>query len=150
MTKGFIRYRKGYKYVVDEDYEKSTSIVGYDIENDYLKLSFNGTLLIKKGYASDGPSGPTYDDDTNIRGAIGHDALYQLMRLGLLPQSVRCLADKDFRKELLEDGMNGFRAWYYYQGVDHFAAYAAKYGTERKSQAAPKKKTEKHIIHIIL
>lgn len=28
--------------------------------------------------------------------------------------------------------MNRFRAWYYFEGVDHFAKYAAKYGTEPK------------------
>lgn len=131
MTIGHIKYREGYKYQLAEDYFCETRIrPPEDIVTDYIILRTNGIMIIKKGYAWDGCSGPTYDDDTNMRGGLGHDAKYQLMRMGLLPQSCRVIADQELREECIQDGMWRIRAWYYFKGVDHFAAYAACYGAE--------------------
>jgi hypothetical protein len=63
---------------------------------------------------------------------LHHDIKYQLIRLGLIPQICRGIADAELKEECIERGMWRVRAWYYFEGVDHFARYAAKYGTEPK------------------
>lgn len=132
------KYQKGFKYQCYEDYTVFVDIYPKQhIETDFLILTVDGYLTIKKGYASDGPSGPTFDTEDSIRGAFVHDALYQLMRLGLLPQSCRKQADRMLRILCEEDGMNPLRAELWEEGVNHFAAYAAKYGTEREVLTSP-------------
>ena len=58
-----IKYKSGYKYQLAEDYVVVLPIPysDYDIECDYLALSGTGVLRIRKGYAWDGPSGPTIE-----------------------------------------------------------------------------------------
>jgi hypothetical protein len=93
----------------------------------FLSLSHDGVLTIKKYYAWDGPSGPTIDTRDFMRGSLIHDALYQLMREGVLDYRVhRQRADEIFRELLLEDGMCSFRAWYAYQAVHLFAEGGAR------------------------
>jgi len=137
MAKNKIYYRDGYKYQIVRDYVGKTRILGYDIEIPLWHLYKDGSYIIRMFYAYDGPSGPTWDRKSNMRASLGHDFKYQLMRLGKIPESCRGIADAELKEECLEDGMNRFSAWYYYEGVDHFAAYAAKYGTEGKIKEAP-------------
>jgi len=125
-----MKYRTGYKYQLAEDYTVQTNILGFSISIEYIILTPSGLLTVRKGYAWDGCSGPTKDDKTNMRGGLGHDAKYQLMRMGLLPIECRKIADKELRQDCLDDGMNRFRAWYYFEGVEHWAASAAKYGSD--------------------
>jgi len=117
-----IKYQKGYKYRL---YEQRITKVAITSENaivtNYITLSQGGILTIKPGYAWDGASGPTWDDKSNMRASLVHDALYQLMRLELLPQDCKEAADREMQKICIEDGMWQIRAWYYYQGVRHFA-----------------------------
>jgi hypothetical protein len=130
MKGDHIRYRAGYKYQLATDYSIKTNILGYNIETKYIGLIPNGILTIKEGYAWDGCSGPTEDDETNMRGGLVHDSLYQLMREGHLPEEMRIIADSMLKCICREDGMGIFRAWCYFEGVDHFALYAAKKGTD--------------------
>lgn len=125
-----IKYREGYKYQLAEDYHTVTRITGYDIDTEFIKLDPKGNYLIRKNYAWDGCSGPTWDDETNMRGGLGHDGKYQLMRMGLLPPECREIADEELEQDCFDDGMNKIRAWWYLEGVDHFAAFAAKYGSD--------------------
>ena len=81
-------------------------------------------LIVRKGYAWDGPSGPTVDTKNFMRGSLVHDALYQLMREGLLSRDLRDEADKLLRRICIEDGMSAVRAWIVYQGVHRFASFA--------------------------
>ena len=73
-----ILYNGGYKYQL-----KETSTIAIDIspetpiDTEYITLDSQGNLTIKKGYAWDGPSGPTIDTLTFMRGSLVHDALYQ-------------------------------------------------------------------------
>ena len=69
---------------------------------------------------------PAIDTKTFMRASLVHDALCQLMRAELLPQSVREDADKVMRKICLEDGMARFRAWYAYKVVRVAGKWAAK------------------------
>ncbi len=79
-----------------------------------------GRLLISPEYAWDGPSGPTIDTKSFMRGSLAHDALYQLMREGKLNRHYRKYTDRLLKKICLEDGMNKFRAWYVYKAVRMF------------------------------
>ncbi|HOR98919.1 MAG TPA: hypothetical protein PLZ74_11165 [Kiritimatiellia bacterium] len=126
-----IYYRKGYKYQLAEDDVSYTAIRPVaDIVTDFIELTKEGRLLIRKAYAWDGCSGCAIDDKTNMRGGLRHDAKYQLMRLGLLPPEDREIADIELREDCLDAGMWKIRAWYYFEGVDHFAEFAARYGYE--------------------
>ena len=95
-------------------------------------LLFNdGELTIKIGYRWDGPSGPTPDTKTFMRGALVHDALYQLIRMNILPKGFRGTADRLLRDICRKDGMNRLRAWWVYSAVRLFAKNAAIPGTQK-------------------
>ena len=87
-----IAYKKGYKYQLAEDYIRFIPIYFHDdIQTKYISLipqpDLSSLLTIRTGYAWDGPSGPTIDTKTFMRGSLEHDALYQLIRERLLPQA---------------------------------------------------------------
>jgi Protein of unknown function (DUF1353) len=114
-----ISYKKGYKYQLVEEYSTDIPIKpDENIISDYINLSSDGKLVIKKGYAWDGPSGPTWDTLNFMRGSLVHDALYQLMRAEKLDKDkYREPADRLLQKMCKEDGMSSIRAWVVYQGV---------------------------------
>ena len=100
-----MKYRKGYKYQLAEDEELQTLFRPDEIiYTTRIILYPNGKLLIRDGYAWDGTSGPVIDRKTNMRGSCGHDALYQLMRMGLLDYHLWRMADRDFARWIWEDG----------------------------------------------
>lgn len=117
-----MRYRKlhGYKYELMK-FVRIRGVSLPDAGNRYI-IIWQGTLRILKHYAWDGASGPTWDDKTNMRASLVHDALYQLMRENLLDRKFRKYADQLFRDMCIQDGMGKFRAWYYYQAVRIFGA----------------------------
>lgn len=132
-----IKYRDGYKYQLVEDYIVKTDVIGYSIDTKFIKLTLVGVLTIKDGYAWDGPSGPTFDTKDFMRGSLVHDALYQLMREGLLPQSERVFADKELKRICLEDGMAEIRADYVFHGVSRFGKSHTDPKNEKKILTAP-------------
>jgi hypothetical protein len=116
-----IAYKKGYKYQLVEDYVVSIPIKP-DAEilsiSDFVTLTSAGLLTIKRGYAWDGPSGPTFDTRSFMRGSLVHDALYQLMREGCLDKDkYREPADRLLQSMCRQDGMNALRAWWVYKGL---------------------------------
>lgn len=133
-----IHYRSGYKYQLVETYSEDVVICPEkQIETKYINLDEAGLLTIKSGYAWDGPSGPTIDTKSFMRGSLVHDALYQLMRNGLLPSSSREDADQELHRICREDGMNRFRAWYVLLGVRKGAGFAASPKSKKKIRTAP-------------
>ena len=80
---------------------------------------------------------PTSAPTVLMRGAFVHDAFYQLMRMGLLPQSYREDADALLRKMCREDGMSSWRAWYVYHSLRKFGAAAAKTDNVKEIYEAP-------------
>lgn len=121
-----IYYQKGFKYQLTRDYHAVTRIrLSVIVETMFIRLDPEGNLTVKAGYAWDGPSGPTFDDHTNMRGSLAHDAKYQLMRLRLIGPECRKVADEELRADCLEDGMNRTRADLWEIGVEDFAASAA-------------------------
>lgn len=133
-----MKYRKGYKYqLVSNVYCDIPIYPEDDIKTEYIYLGKKGTLIIWTGYAWDGASGPTIDDNTNMRASLVHDALYQLMRQGLLGPEHRKAADDVFYLICLECGMSKVRAKYYYWSVRKFAASAADPKNRKKICEAP-------------
>ena len=136
----WISYKKGYKYQLTEEYSTTIPIKpDNDIDFDYVVLSREGAIKIKKGYAWDGPSGPTFDTLNFMRGSLVHDALYQLMRQGELEKNrYRKPADSLLRDMCKVDGMNSIRAWGVYQAVRIAAGSAADPANRKPVVKAPK------------
>ena len=135
-----ITYKGGYKYQLKEMYCVTMDIKPVTaIHTDYIDLNTDGILTIFKGYAWDGPSGPTIDTLTFMRGSLVHDALYQLMREKHLDHNVyRDASDRILQNICKEDGMWFLRAAWVYQGVRLFADPAADPAANKPVTAAPK------------
>jgi len=146
MTKPYIKYKSKYKYQLDEEYQVKVSVIPeeYAQIKHYVELNTEGMLVIKKGYAWDGPSGPTWDTPSFMRGSLVHDALYQILRNKFLEKKwekwrkeARKEADKELRRICREDGMSRIRAWYVYQAVSRWGGRAADPGSRKKPHVAP-------------
>ncbi len=114
-----IFYKSGYKYQLVKDYSIETVIVGSLMDLDFLKLTPNGVLTIRDGYAWDGPSGPVIDSPDTMRASLVHDAVYQLLRSGL-DAKWKNAADELLYRLCIEDGMNILTAKLIWQGVQWF------------------------------
>lgn len=113
-----LKYRplRGYKYQTLVDMHVTVPwLEGRDIDtaNGLVQVTSGGTLTVRAAYAYDGASGPTRDDKTNMRASLFHDALYQMLRDGILPQRLRPQIDDLFLAMLKEDGMSRIRLNYY-------------------------------------
>lgn len=115
-----------YKWRLNETYVYFIPIKDFNGHgaNDYVSITQHGKLFIKKGYCWDGASGPTWDTDSCRRGSMVHDALYQLIREGIIPKTCKGIADKILHDILIEDGMWKWRADGWYWAVDNFGKYA--------------------------
>ena len=131
MNKVCYRKLRRYKYQLMAPYRLVIGIKGYTVNTPYLQLDTEGQFEMSKGYAWDGPSGPTIDTLNFMRASLVHDALYQLMRLEEIPLQYKEYADLLLKKICLEDGMSNFRAGYVYQAVRLFGGSSAKPGSEK-------------------
>jgi len=128
-----VKYRSGYKYQLAEAYVIDTDITPpYDISTEYIDLYADGRLVIRNGYAWDGPSGPTVDTKNFMTPSLVHDALYQLMRQGHLSGVWRYFIDKLLIDMCKERKMCGVRRWWVNLGVRWFAGFAAKEENAKK------------------
>lgn len=130
MGDDMIRYKSGYKYQLVADYTGTLSPeLEYqgEYENDFICVR-GREITLRKGYASDGPSGPTIDTKNFMRGAFRHDSGYQLIQLGIYPQSSKDAWDRQLQADCIEDGMWKIRAWWVYQGVRFGGGKWAKKG----------------------
>ena len=107
MRKIIYRKLKPYKYQLTKLYSIEIDIFLQDsiYIGKFVNLFVDGVLLIKKGYAWDGPSGPTIDIKSFMRGSLIHDALCQLIEEDKLNPAHRKSADLLLRKFCIEDGM---------------------------------------------
>ncbi len=130
------RNLRSYKYQAVKDYTLEIPIKPVaDIVTGFVDLSAAGLLSIKKGYAWDGPSGPTIDTPSFMRGSLVHDALYQLMRLSKLDHKVhRSAADDLLRSICIEDGMWKIRAKVVHFGVSTFGEKHARPGKDEQDE----------------
>jgi hypothetical protein len=134
-----ITYRGGYKYQLRYDYAVDTGIRPEKIiKTEYLLLTSEGGLTIRRGYAWDGPSGPTLDSANFMRGSLVHDAFYQLMREGHLDKKTsRKKVDLLLYRMCRDDGMCWLRAQWVYIGVHYFADLAANPSANKPLLQAP-------------
>ena len=127
--------RKAWKYRTKQDFRKS--LEGYGIKMRSGKCSTSGSgppslitlivtsagsnlderpvdeIVIKKGYAWDGASGPTFDTPASFEASLVHDALYQCMRLGYVTKDSRGGVDRLFRHMLGDMGPVRRGLWYW-------------------------------------
>lgn len=132
-----IKYSKGHKYQLKRRAMFQTGIKGYSGNTFYLTIYVDGGLLVRAGYAWDGPSGPTIDTKSTLRGSLVHDALYQLIRMEIIPKSCREQADQEAHDRWIEDGMLKIRAWLWTKVLNKHAAIAAHPDRRRKVLTAP-------------
>lgn len=145
-----IKYKEGYKYQLYETYAVKTGIEGFSCKTDFLHLFSDGTLVIYKGYAWDGATGVP-DFKFMLRASLVHDALYQLIRLGLLPTCMKKKADVLFSAVCKESALSLYKdsmlpdhilhtmvehaCSVLYKGVEWFGSYGL--GPEREIIEAP-------------
>jgi hypothetical protein len=119
-----IKYQKinGYKYrLVKSAWITLEWMKGISYEDDYIKVLPVGELIAKGGYAWDGPSGPTIDTKSSLRGSLWHDIGYQLIRAGVLSKALyKPLFDALLRDTCIQDGMWKWRANMWYREVSKF------------------------------
>jgi hypothetical protein len=119
--RNLMSYRRlgGYRYLLAEDFALCVPIFPRrHLAHPFIELSVGGTLLVRRGYAWDGASGPSVNTSDFIRGSLVHDALYQLMREGLLDGAVyRPVADSLLRRICQFDGMPRLRSWWVWAAV---------------------------------
>lgn len=134
-----IRYRAGYKYQLAEDYTVRVPILPpEDVITDWYALTASGVLLVKKGYAWDGASGPTFDTKSSMRPSLIHDVFCQMMRARLLDydrwhDAVNAL----FKAHCIEDGMWRWRAALWHAAVEFANSGHPDQGEANPIQEAP-------------
>lgn len=145
MTDNVIKYRAGYKYQIAEDYTLSGlsfpastfPAQGKGMHHGNFMSISQCSITLMEGYASDGPSWPAIDSKTFMRGAFVHDACYQAIRMGWLPEESREYCDKLLRQICLADGMSPLRAWWVYKGLRMGGGKAADPSSLRLVLTAP-------------
>jgi hypothetical protein len=113
-----------WKYELLTDYWFNTPVAGHDISNPFLCLTPAGVLLLAKGYAWNGPSGPAIDTKNFMRGSLCHDGLYECGNLGLPEKPWRDMADLLLVEITSADGMSAIRCRWVLWGVRTFARRA--------------------------
>jgi hypothetical protein len=127
---------KGYKYELAETMTVHVPDIVINtryVTVPYITLFYDGTLKIYAGYHWDGASGIP-DNPDNMRASLFHDALYQLMRKGLLDRKYKDVADKLFRDICIIDGMSKNWADFIYDGLKKFGDAATKPNKHPKGQ----------------
>jgi hypothetical protein len=124
-----------YRYQLARAYTHAADLQGHG-GNAFVYLA-DGALILRPGYAWDGASGPAINTKNFVRGSLVHDALYQLIRLGVLPASARKYADQELVRITREDGMSALRAAWVYAAVRLGGGFALSRATETTVKTAP-------------
>ena len=102
------------------------------ISTHFLTLAADGVLSIDRGYAWDGPSGPTWDTENSMTPSLVHDAFAELMRAGLLDRKHRIPSNTFMKEMLLERGMSWLRVKYWIAGLWLFGGGSVKEKNKKK------------------
>ena len=132
-----INYRSGYKYQLRKPCITLTPITNQPCSVQFMSLDEFGLLTIGVGYAWDGPSGPSIDTKTFMRGSLVHDALYGLMHSGVLASTNKDAADRLLQRICIADGMWSVRAGWVYQAVKRFGSTAVSPTDNKEEHTAP-------------
>ena len=137
-----IKYKAGYKYVLAETYAVKINLFGYYAHTEFITLDGQGNLVIKQHYAWDGAT--MFPDLECVRRAsLIHDALCQLIRLGLLPEHtlnnvhgvLKDIVQEDIDYLSLEEGTYQFLPEVMYIGLSFSGGFGK--GFENKIKVAP-------------
>ncbi len=133
-----IRYSEGYKYQLEALYACETPVTGTLIEDDLFTLYESGLLVIRKGFAWDGASGPTFDSKSSMRASLVHDVFCVCMRDGRLSyEKWQDTVNEFFRQQCIEDGMWHWRAGLWHAAVELADAGNPDQGRDRVVLTAP-------------
>lgn len=133
-----IRYSEGYKYQLEALYACETPVTGTLIEDDLFTLYESGLLVIRKGFAWDGASGPTFDSKSSMRASLVHDVFCICMRDGRLSyEKWQDTVNEFFRQQCIEDGMWHWRAGLWHAAVELADAGNPEQGRDRVVLTAP-------------
>lgn len=136
ITSGPIAFRalKSGGFQLLEDWWCDTGITDSAARIDgFVSLDQRGQLTVRKGYQWDGASGPAINTKSILPGSLAHDALYQLLRAGKLPQSLRSAADDVMVRLCEASGMSWIRCKWVRLALRLFAGFAAKVQPEVES-----------------
>lgn len=132
-----MRYKSGYRYKLDEAYlyRLPFSVPNATVRDGWVVV-INNQLAIANGYAWDGAStGLPWTPKKWLRPSLLHDALYQLIREGLLHMDFRKDADEVFFRLLRENRVNIAVATVAYWAVRLLGNYCLRKG--RTTKEAP-------------
>ena len=119
--------RNFWKYENAEDVILSTGLKTEHYYNSpFLLMSCNGILTIRPGYRWDGASAIAIDTANIMLPSLVHDALYQLIREGVLKPDDRQRCDKIMYELNIERGMAKIRASSIYYALRAGGAKATK------------------------
>lgn len=107
------------KFSVKETFYIDTIVKGFEVEEYFYYLTKDGRLMINRGYPWDGASG-AFDTENIIKASCIHDIFCEMINAEQLPQWVQALADEEFRRIELAEGMGTFRRVYTYLAVRVF------------------------------
>lgn len=129
MSRFCYRRVRNYKYQLREDfaYNLGRTFESAPIANEFIDITTEGVLAIRKHYAWDGACGPVVKTQANIKASLVHDALYQLMREGRLDHLIyRDWANQLFINMCRQGGVWDCVAGAYYRALRLFGAKNAK------------------------
>jgi hypothetical protein len=114
-----IFYKAGYKYQLTRDYAVQTGIfVPEEIVYPFFTLKTNGVLMVCRGYAWDGASGPTFDTKSSMRPSLVHDCFCQMAKDRKIDYKTYAPQYNElFKRMCIEDGMWPARAALWKAGV---------------------------------
>lgn len=117
-----------YKYELSEVYTHKTfrkfpSVDFISAGIPWIRIH-DGVLTIKGRYRWDGATGAT-DTAEWLQASLVHDALYQIIREGLLPPRYRVEADSEMRDLLKKAGMSWFHRNKFWVAIRIFGKVAA-------------------------
>jgi hypothetical protein len=114
-------YHRKYRYKTLSEYKDYfAALSGVSFVHRYVSCT-NGILKIEENYAWDGATGVIFDSYYLMKASLIHDALYQMMREGLLDRKkYRKVADKIFYSVMKDSKVNPIRRRLLYIGVRLF------------------------------
>ena len=111
-----MKFKKLLPYEVTGTILIDTLVTCHKAGNDFVQISPSGNLRILDGYRWDGAT-CAIDTMSFMMPSAVHDALYQLIGLGVLSRDDRVWADDELYRVCIADGMWRYRAFLWWVAV---------------------------------
>lgn len=134
-----IDFSTGFKHQLNKGFRVSTPFKRKEGRGNCFHLQEDGTLVLGRGFAWDGPSYPGSNSQLGMaafaRASAVHDALYRLMTMKILDyKNDRAAADYLMHDLCLEDGMTKGEADFAFSAVRLFGEVHAMPPEERPAE----------------